>query len=221
MMSNGSNYETCGDILPDIDNNKWEFVRDRCALLVVDMQNDFVSDGGVLQVVAAKNQIPRIRKLIDKCREFGVPIIYTLQRSDPVFCPLEVANRPMLKQGGIREGTWGTEVVSELTPQPGDLLVWKRRPSAFYQTDLELLLRHVRGSEKPVDTVIICGTVTNICCESTARDAYFRDFKVVFGSDVTAARFEHAHNATLHNMDVFGRVFSLEEIIKALEEGKG
>ena len=220
-MSNDNSYSKYGGLISVPGNLKWEFERDRCALLVVDMQNDFVAEGGVMQVKEAGRQIPVIKKLIEKCRIFGVPVIYTLQRTTAALSPLEVAHRPMLKEKGIREGTWGTEIVSDIAPQPDDLLVWKRRPSAFYQTDLELTLRNVKGSEKPVDTVIICGTVTNICCESTARDAYFRDFKVVFGSDITSAHFEHAHNATLHNMEFFGRVLDSEAIIAALEQGKG
>ena len=203
------------------DNKQWEFERDRCALLVIDMQNDFVAEDGCVRVTEAIKQIPKIKNLIGKCREFCVPIIYTLQKVDPVFCPLEVMTRPALLNGGVREGTWGTEVFSQIAPMPNDLLVWKRRFSAFFQTDLEILLRNVRGCEKPVDTVIICGTVTNICCESTARDAYFRDYKVVFGSDVTSARYKDAHYASLRNMEFFGRVLDCETIIKALEQGKG
>jgi ureidoacrylate peracid hydrolase len=199
----------------------WEFERDRCALLVIDMQNDFVAEGAIMQVKEAGRQVPKIKKLIAKCRELGVPIIYTLQRTDAVFCPLEVAVLPWLKEAGMREGTWGAEIFPELAPQPDDLLVWKRRFSGFFQTDLEILLRNIRGGEKPVDTVIISGTVTNICCESTARDAFFRDYKIVFGSDINSAHDEEAHNATLYNMGFFGRVLDCEAIIKALENGRG
>jgi len=199
----------------------WEFERDRCALLVIDMQNDFVLEGAIMQVKEAGRQVPKIKELIKKCRESGVPVIYTLQRTDPVFCPLEVAGVPRLKDAGMREGTEGVMIVSELAPQPNDLLVWKRRFSAFFQTDMEILLRNVRGCEKPVDTVIICGTVTNICCESTARDAYFRDYKVVFGSDINSAHDEESHNSTLRNMKVFGRVMDCESIIKVLVQGRG
>jgi len=199
----------------------WEFERDRCALLVIDMQNDFVQDGAIMQVKEAMRQIPRIKKLIEKCRELDVPVIYTIQKTDAVFCPLEVAALPFLKEAGMREGSEGAKVVNELAPQAGDLIVYKRRFSAFFQTDLEILLKNVKGSEKPVDTVIICGTVTNVCCESTARDAFFRDYKVVFGTDVNSAHDEEAHNATLRNMEIFGRTMDCETIIEALELGNG
>ena len=200
---------------------KWEFERDRSVLMVIDMQNDFVLDGAVMQVKEAANQLPRISKLIEKCRALGVPVIYTIQETDPVFCPLEVAAFPHLKDAGMRKGTDGMQVVSELAPEPGDMVVRKRRFSAFYQTDLEIILRNIRSPINQVDTIIICGTVTNICCESTARDAYFRDYKVVFGTDICSANTIEAHEATLANMEIFGRNMDCESIIAALERGKG
>jgi len=200
---------------------KWEFERDRSVLMVIDMQNDFVLDNAVMQVKEAKNQLPKIKKLIDKCRELGVPVIYTIQETDPVFCPLEVAAFPYLKDSGMRRGTKGMQIVDGLAPGPDDIIIRKRRFSAFYQTDLEIILRNIRGACKPVDTIIICGTVTNICCESTARDAFFRDYKVVFGTDVCSANTPESHNATLANMEIFGRNMCCEAIIQALENGVG
>jgi len=200
---------------------KWEFERDRSVLIVVDMQNDFVLEGAILQVKEARNQVPRIRKLIDKCHELGVPVIYTIQETDEIFCPLEVAAYPPLRQAGMRKGTKGIEIIDELTPQPEDIQVRKRRFSAFYQTDLEIILRNVRGTINQVDTVIICGTVTNVCCESTARDAYFRDYKVVFGTDICSANTPESHNATMVNMELFGRTLDCDTIIRILENGKG
>ena len=200
---------------------KWEFERDRSVLMVIDMQNDFVLDGAIMQVKEAKNQLPRIQRLIAKCRELGVPVIYTIQETDAVFCPLEVAAIPRLKDAGMRKGTGGQQIVSELAPMEDDIVIRKRRFSAFYQTDLEIILRNIRGSVNPVDTIIICGTVTNICCESTARDAFFRDYKVVFGSDVCSANTPQAHAATLENMLIFGRNMDCKTIISALDNGRG
>jgi len=200
---------------------KWEFERARCVLLVIDMQNDFVLDGAVMQVKEAKNQVPKIRNLISKCRDLNVPVIYTVQETDPVFCPLEVASLPHLRESGMRKGTKGMEIIDELAPTEDDIIIRKRRFSAFYQTDLEIILRNICGTVNPADTVIICGTVTNICCESTARDAFFRDYKVVFGTDICSANLIEAHNATLMNMEIFGRNMDCETIIKALEKGRG
>jgi len=195
---------------------KWEFERARCALMVIDMQNDFVREGAIMEVPDAKHQLTRIASLIDTCRKLDVPVIYTVHQTDPVFNPLEIASFPHLIDGGMRIGTDGIEVVDELAPNDNEYVLRKRRYSAFYQTDLEIVLRNL-----DVDTLIICGTVTNICCESTARDAYFRDYKVVFGSDVCSALNKEAHDATIANMELFGRVLCAEEIIAALEAGQG
>ena len=201
---------------------KWEFERDRSVLMVIDMQNDFVLDGAIMEVPDAKKQIPKIQKLIAKCRELGVPVIYTLQETDAVYCPLEVASLPKLKEAGMRRGTSGHKVYKEIAPQENDIIIHKRRFSAFYQTDLEIVLRNIRGTVNPVDTIIICGTVTNVCCESTARDAFFRDYKVVFGTDICSAIVPEAHKATLDNIELFfGRNMDCDTIISALERGRG
>ena len=200
---------------------KWEFQRERSVLLVIDMQNDFVQEGAILEVAEARKQIPRIRELIDKCHELAVPVIYTIHELDPAICALEVAAFPKLKETGMRKGTKGIQIVDELTPAPGDTIIRKHRFSAFYQTELELILRNIRGSDNPADTVIICGTMTNICCESTARDAFFRDYKVVFGTDINATKTQESQNATLVNMELFGRNMDCSSIIAALEKGKG
>ncbi|MCL2061648.1 MAG: cysteine hydrolase [Firmicutes bacterium] len=193
----------------------WNVERGKAVLLVVDMQNDFVLEGAVMEVPDAKKQLPKIKGLIDECRRLDIPVIYTVHITDGVFNPLEIAAFPHLKSAGMRAGTKGAEVVDALRPHADDIIIRKRRFSAFYQTDLELILRSLRG--RAVDTVIICGTVSNICCESTARDAFFRDFKVVFGADICSALNPSAHNATLANMELFGRVMKADSIIKALQ----
>jgi ureidoacrylate peracid hydrolase len=204
---------------------KWDFKKERCALLVIDMQNDFVREGAIMEVPETRNQLPRIATLIDACRALDIPIIYTVHQTDPVFNPLEIATFPHLIDKGMRAGTDGIEVVSELAPLDGEYVLRKRRYSAFYQTDLDIVLRNskrdpaagIASDVAPIDTLIICGTVSNICCESTARDAYFRDYKVVFGSDVCSAITKEAHDATLANMELFGRVMKSEDIISALK----
>lgn len=198
------------------ENVKWDFEKERCVLMVIDMQNDFVLDGAIMQVKEAGRQIPKIQKLIATCRDLSIPVIYTVHKTDPAYCPLEIASFPWLKDAGMREGTDGIKVVDELKPAPNDMIIYKRRFSAFYQTDLETILRNIRKQSSPADTLIICGTVTNICCESTARDAFFRDYKVVFGSDICSTDDKDAHQATLKNMEIFGRVMDCENIIKSL-----
>lgn len=198
-----------------------EFERDKCALLVIDMQNDFVREGAIMEVPEARRQIPQIQKLIACCRELNVPVIYTMHALNPNLCPLEVKKLPLLQREGMREGTGGIQIIDELAPLPNDIIIKKRRFSAFYNTELETVLKNIRGWGQ-IDTVIICGTVTNVCCESTARDAFFRDYLVIFGSDVNSALDETSHNATLQNIEkFFGRVMESEAIMAALRAGKG
>ena len=202
--------------MSDITKPKWTFKPQNTALLVIDMQNDFVEKGAIMEVPEAKNQVAAIQKLIAACRKLTMPVLYTVHETDPTLCPLELAAFPHLKDAGMRKGTRGAQVIDGLAPQADEHVVYKHRFSAFYQTDLELILRNL-NKQNPIDTLIICGTVTNICCESTARDAFFRDYKVVFGSDVCSALTVKAHEATLANMEIFGQVMDCESILKILK----
>jgi len=208
---NGTNY------LP------WRIDHRRCALLVIDMQNDFLKPGGALYVNDRSVQIvPRVNRIIAECRKLGIPVIYTQAQLKDEFdiSPLEVSYQPLLREKGLRPGTWGYELIEEITPLPGEHIIVKHRYDAFYNTILELLLNNVRGLGV-VDTVIIVGTLTNVCCESTARSAFIRDYKVVFISDANGTFDEAAHQATLNNIRrFFGRVLTTEELLTALNEGE-
>jgi len=193
---------------------KWDFTHDKTALLVIDMQNDFLQEGAIMEVPKARTLVPKHQQLIAACRQMGVPVVYTIHETHPDRCPMEIAQFPQLQHAGMRRGTHGIAVIDELAPAPGEVVIRKNRYSAFFQTELELVLRNLRG---PVDTLIICGIMSNICCESTARDAVYRDYKVVFGGDITASTCEKAHEATLANMDIFGRVMNFEEIMQKLK----
>ena len=146
----------------------WPLDKARAALLVIDMQSDFVDEGAVMEVAMARHRIPVMRQVIDLCRAHGVPVIYTQHVLSDHFdiSPLETAYQPRLKAKGMREGSAGTEIVAELAPLPGEVIIKKHRYDAFHNTQLETVLRNIRGAGQ-VDTVIIIGTVTSICCEST------------------------------------------------------
>ena len=199
----------------------WPFDRDRAALLVIDMQRDFVDEGAVMEVAAARHRIPAMRQVIELCRASGIPIIYTrhVLSDDFEISPLETAYQPRLKSTGMREGSSGVEIVSELAPKPGDIIIDKHRYDAFHDTRLDTVLRNIRGPGK-VDTVIITGTVTSICCESTARSAFMRDYKVAFVSDANGGLDDASHNATLDIIGkVFGRVMTSGELAKEVMAG--
>ncbi len=192
---------------------------EKTALLVIDMQNDFIEEGSVLEVPNIRDQIPKIKKLIETCRGIGIPIIYTKQvyRADTAVRPLILDMFTLLDKKGLREGSEGAEIHKDLKPLPSDFIVKKLRFSAFYNTDLESILRNIK-SRRSIDTVIICGTVTNICCESTARDAFERDYRVVFGSDITSAWSDEFQKLSLQIINyAFGWVMSYDEIIRALK----
>jgi nicotinamidase-related amidase len=201
----------------------WRIRRDRCALLVIDMQNDFLKPGGVLCFGEKPMAVvPKIMRILEYCHKSDLPVIYTktILNDQYNMSPLEASYQPALFQEGMRAGTWGAEIIDELTPQPGDQIVIKHRYDAFYNTNLELMLNNIRGLGV-VDTVIIVGTVTNVCCESTARGAFMRDYKVVFVSDANGASDEEAHMATLSNISrFFGRVIDTEGLLQALSGGE-
>lgn len=154
----------------------------RSALIVVDMQSDFVAVGAPLEVEAGRAMIPQLKRALDFCREREIPVIYTahVHRRDGSDMGLFKFNAAIAAGRALREGEPGAAIYPEIAPRPGELVIKKHRFSGFYGTDLELVLRGLG-----VDTVIICGVTTENCCHATARDAMFRDFKVIFLSDAT------------------------------------
>ncbi|GHF51498.1 ureidoacrylate peracid hydrolase [Amycolatopsis bartoniae] len=196
----------------------WHLDPESCALLVIDMQNDFVREGFPMEVPMARSRLPAIRTLVHACRARRVPVVYTQQILYDSFdvSPLETAYQPKLREVGMRDGTYGAEIVDELRPEPCDHVVRKHRYDAFHNTPLQSVLATVRGLNV-VDTLIITGTLTEVCCESTARSAFMRDYKVAFVSDATGALSEAAQEATLHTMrSFFGRVMTTAEVLEAL-----
>lgn len=207
------------EVFQPLNEKPWVLNREKAALLVIDMQNDFVAEGGVMEVRAAREQaLPHIKRLIAACRPLSIPVFYTVHvlRDDFDVSPLETAYNPKLRTAGMRAGTPGIEVYPEIAPEPGDIVIEKHRYDAFHGTNLETLLRNIRGPHV-VDTVIITGTVTNICCESTARTAFMRDFKVAFVSDACGGLDDASHQATLNIIGLaFGRVMTTDEVIAEL-----
>jgi biuret amidohydrolase len=154
-------------------------------MIVVDMQNDFVQEGAPIEIPRARAMVPRLHRLLNVCRAHPIPVIYihhVIRGGDIDAGRLADHHEAIRNNHAIIAGTPNVEIYDELKPQPGDLVVAKPRYSAFYGTDLEAILR-----SKGIDTLIISGTVTNVCCESTTRDAFSRDDKVIFLSDGNAA----------------------------------
>ena len=148
----------------------------RTALVVVDMQNDFVKDGGSLVVPDAEGTIPKIQSLLELARGSGMRVVYsqdTHTDGDPEW---------RIWPEHAREGTWGWRIVEELAPREGEAVIRKVRYDAFYGTHLDHFLR-IWG----VDTLVICGTVANICVHYTAASAGLRWYNVFIPKDAVSA----------------------------------
>jgi nicotinamidase-related amidase len=146
------------------------------ALIVVDMQNDFVQDGGTLQVPDAKGTVLAIRQLLELARSSGMKVVFsqdTHNDGDPEW---------EIWPEHTREGTWGWEIVDELKPRPEEVVIQKVRYDAFYGTHLDHFLR-LWGTK----TLVLCGTVANICVHYTAASAALRWYNVVIPKDATSA----------------------------------
>ena len=155
----------------------------RTAMIVVDMQNDFVAHGAPMETPAARTMVPKIVESLKICREAGIRVIYTAHahRRDGSDMGLFKMHPPIANRSALVDGTPGVEIFPELAPVPGEHVIKKHRYSAFFGTDLDIILR-----EWGIDTVIVSGTTTENCCLSTARDAMFLNYRVVFLSDATA-----------------------------------
>ncbi len=163
----------------------------RAAVVVVDMQNDFVKPEGKLYVSSAQQAVEPIARLLARARQAGALIIYTQDQhgeDDPEY---------RIWGEHVKAGTWGVEIIPELAPQPGDEVVSKPRYDAFYASRMEDLLR----SRPQVDTLVITGTVTNICVLHTAGSAALRWYKVIVPRDAVAALSEFDQEAALHQID--------------------
>ena len=148
----------------------------KTALIVVDMQNDFVKEGGTLVVPDAEATVPTIKGLLDSARESGVKVVFTQDthnQGDPEW---------EIWPEHVREGSWGWEIVEELKPLEDEVVIRKVRYDAFYGTHLDHFLRIW-----DVDTLIICGTVANICVHYTAASAALRWYGVIIPRDATSA----------------------------------
>jgi ureidoacrylate peracid hydrolase len=193
----------------------------RTALLVIDMQELFCAPGGAAEVAVSREIVSPINELAAELRKLGVPVVWVLHanaqssgRSDwELFFNYVVADD--VRQKTLESLAPGRQKVwSELTVDPNDMTIIKNRYSALISgsSNLERLLRGLG-----IETILIAGTKTNVCCEATARDAMMLDFKVVMVSDCCAALSDDEHRSALENViQQFGDVMTGEEILERL-----
>ncbi len=180
----------------------------KTAVLVIDMINDFVT--GKLGSERAQRIVPAVKKLIEFARSKGIPVIYVC---DSHISGIDIEFS--LWGSHAVAGTEGAEIVPELEPKDGDYVLKKRRYSAFFGTDLDILLR-----ELGVDRLVLSGLVTDICIQHTAADAFFRGYKIVVIKDCVNAVSEEANRAALEYMK---KVYDakIEGLGKFLESPEG
>lgn len=204
------------------------------AIVVVDMQNAFASRGGLLDLAgvdisAADAVVRRIGPVLDAARASDVPIVYLQTgykpdlsngggegspnpRKETALCLMRA--RPELKGKLLVEGTWDFEMVEDLKPRPGDVVVLKTRYSGFAGTTLDSVLR-ARG----IRYLFFVGIATNVCVESTLRDAYFHEYWPVLVTDGTMqAGPPAAQDATIFNVEsFFGWTLGADSLIDSLK----
>ncbi len=187
----------------------------KTCLLIIDMQNDFLTPGSEVYIPEGEAIIPNIKRLLLAFRRKRLPVIYTAHsHKDPKVDGGMTADWwPELKAGKVLKAkTRGVAIHPKLKPE-GERVIEKQRYSAFYNTNLEIILRGLK-----VTDLVITGVMTNICCESTARDAFFRDFRVFFLLDGTASPYEELHLATLKNLAyAFACITTTDEILKQIK----
>jgi len=212
----------------------------RTAIVVVDMQNDFGAEGGMfhragVDISSIRQAIVPTARVLAAARKSGAKIVYLKTEYRPDLSdlgPVDSPNWIALKRSGVGERvttpdgtegqimireTWNTQMVCELVPEPGDIVVSKHRFSGFYGTDLELILRGLG-----IEYLVFTGCTTSVCVESTMRDAMFRDFRCVLLADCTAEPIGQGlsrsnHDASLFILQrVFGWVSDSAHLIEAL-----
>ena len=189
--------------------NKHEItpVKNKTALLVIDMQ-DFFLDNSSRFSAGGLAILPGIKKLISVFRDQGRPVIFTKHVHHPDM--LDAGIMGWWWEGMCVEGSPASEIHSIIAPTSREKVITKHRYSAFYNTDLETILR-----VQQIEDLVITGVTTNLCCESTARDAYFRDFRTFFLADGTGTMNESMHLASLMNLSFgFSYVTTIDYIIE-------
>ena len=197
----------------------------RTALLVIDMQNYFVKSGYQGEVPLARDIVPNINRLAADLRRRGGHVVWlrnsttdTRESWSNLHNWLALPERAQRRYETMEEDHEGFAFwhLNDIRPEDGKIT--KKRYSAFIQgsSDAEHYLR-----QRDIDTVLIAGTATNVCCESTARDAMMLNFKTVMVADALAADSDDDHNASLSAIyGLFGDVQTVDEVLASLERGK-
>jgi nicotinamidase-related amidase len=185
------------------------------ALLVIDMQNAFVAENAAYETPKARDIIPNLQRLLDFARAHDMPVVWTRSDHSAPHAGILLNKCPAVREDGVcTPGHESFEFHPDVPDrEPSDYEVQKHKYDAFWETDLDAILRN-----NGVKAVVITGTATNICCDTTARSAFCRDYHVAFLSDATASFQDDMHEVTLKTMEMlFGRVLTTDETLAELE----
>lgn len=220
-------------ITVDAEPYEYEFDPNKTALMVVDMQRDFIEEGGFGDSLG--NDVSRLqaavdptKKVLEKAREKGMLVIHTREGHRP---DLEDAPESKIERGNISpkigeegpmgrllvRGEKGHDFVPELQPEEGEPVVDKPGKNSFYQTDLELILQN-----NDIENLIICGVTAEVCVQSTVREANDRGYECLVLKDCIASYFPEFHEATVNMIKaqggIFGWVSDSDTLLSAVED---
>jgi len=187
------------------------------------MQNGFCHSSGSfskagLPVARQAAIVPAIGRVTSLCRFHGIPIVYTRMEFDEDFSDAGitfVGIEGVMEVNGLVRGTWDAQILDALQPSPEDIVVSKRRHSAFIDTDLRRLL-----ADRGIDQIIATGVATNLCVESTVREAWAHGLYAITVSDATGTWSEEEQMASMTNMRNFGGTISTQELESELHKWK-
>jgi ureidoacrylate peracid hydrolase len=213
---------------------------DKCALLVIDMQNDFGAKGGMfnragIDISPIERAVPRTMRALAAARLAAIPIVYLkmqhtadLANAGRPNAPHWIKHRPLgvgetaespdgRPSRVLVEDTWNTEILPSLAPQEGDVILPKHRYSGFFETDLDRILR-----DRGIEYLVVTGCTTSVCVESTIRDAMFRDYHCLLledctGEPIASDQKRGNHEASLLTIQLlFGWISNSEHFVEAL-----
>jgi len=183
------------------------------ALLIIDMQNDFVLPKAPLAVAQAPAVIPKIRKVLDAFRDRRLPVFHIVRIHRPDGSDVEITRKDLFQKTPFAvAGSSGAAVIDELAPQHGEYVIEKTRMSAFFATELDILLRTLG-----ITDLVIAGIQTPNCVRTTVFDAIAYNYPVILLTDAVGAKNDAVHAANVADMAAIGvRVMAAHDLIAAL-----
>jgi nicotinamidase-related amidase len=190
----------CGIIICMVSIPERENIMEKTALLIIDMQNDFVLEGKPLKVAGARAVVPKIQSVLAEFRKRALPVFHVLRVHRQDGSDVEIHRKELFRKSPFAvSGTHGAAVIDELAPHYGEYILPKVRMSAFIGTELDLMLRTLH-----VTKIVICGIQTPNCIRTTVFDGCAYNYPVILVDDATGASSDEVHRANVRDMQNIG-----------------